>query len=131
MSRQRLQASRGGYCAAPQPPHTCSAKRPSAANAVIIVAARLREDGGLTGTRVRICGSFLGGGASGSVIAGVSGGCNDRGARAKPAVKVDHAKSTDQRRLGILDLCRPGAVGDLTHGLHQPKITARGAGLSG
>ncbi len=54
--RHTWQASRGGYCTAPQAWHTCSAKRPSAAAAVSPRATRLRVPGGSTGARVRSTG---------------------------------------------------------------------------
>ena len=66
--RHTWQASRGGYCTAPQPAHTCSAKRPSAAAAVSPSATRLRGQGGSTGCRVRSTGFLRFGRAMGCVM---------------------------------------------------------------
>src|SRR5436190_8080876 len=59
MERQLLQLSLGGYWTAPQLPHVCNAKRPSAAAAVSPRAIRLRADGGRVGNRVLSTGFFL------------------------------------------------------------------------
>src|SRR5688572_27840613 len=115
--KQFWQASRGGYCTAPQSAHCCSSKRPSAAAAVRPSATRLRAAGGSVGSRVRRMGFLR------------FGCCKDRRSGGKPPIVVDHAESAHQPESRILHLPAGSRPGELADRLDHAEEAAAGAGL--